>query len=146
MGTVKLSMILCRSLLDTRVTPEQSGKQPKQLLMLPACSVHVTCMLCSRLHCLVAGICMGQLGSVMHCHWDTAAKLSLLNAMVPPLEAACRTDRAALQLREWYVYRAAYPTSSFVISFKEHALTVLRFCILSPAACLQTTSHVSALC
>ena len=80
----------------------------------------------------------------MHCQWDTAARLSLLNAMVPTLEAAYRTGWAALQLREWY--GAAYPTSSSVISFKKHALTVLRFCILSPAACLQTAGHVSALC
>ncbi len=26
------------------VTPGQSGKQPKELVTLPACSVHVTCM------------------------------------------------------------------------------------------------------
>ncbi len=25
------------------VTPGQSGKQPKELVMLPACSVHVAC-------------------------------------------------------------------------------------------------------
>ena len=128
------------------VTPGQSGKQPKELLMLPACSVHVTCMVCNWLRCLVAGICKGQLGSVMLCHWDTAARLTLLNAMVPKLDLTRRTGWAAVQLHEWYGVRAAYPTSSSVISIKKHALTVLRFCILSPAACLQTRGHVSAFC
>ena len=37
------------------VTPEQSGQQPKEMTMMHACSTYVTCMLCSRLHCLVAG-------------------------------------------------------------------------------------------
>ncbi len=89
---------------------------------------------------------MGRLGPVMHCHWDTAAKLSLLNAMVPMLDTSCTTGWAAVQMREWRRIRAAYPTSSSMISFKKHALTVQRLCILPPAACLQTTGHVSALC